>query len=511
MVLNTARPVERPSHLLTRRLFLCGLGIVYLIAFASLGEQVVGLAGQHGIAPVTEMLERVTAHAGARRYAVAPTLFWIDASDRALRTACWAGSVAALLLILDVAPPLVLPLLWALYLSLQVSCDVFLSYQWDILLLETGFIAIFLAPLHLRPHTGGLARAPVLRWLFRGPGAETTPSRAVLWALRWLLFRLMLLSGLVKWLSGDPAWRQLTALEFHYETQPLPTWIAWYAHQLPGWAQRLSTLIMFVIEIALPFFVFGPRRARLTACAAFVAFQIVILATGNYGFFNLLTIVLCLTLLDDGVWPQRWCDRYAARRLPDRPRRWLPALTAPVTCVLVLLSLPPALGRLGFAPSWPETMRTALAWGQRFRLANSYGLFTVMTKRRAEIGVQGSMDGRTWRNYEFRWKPGDARAAPRFVEPHQPRLDWQMWFAALGDFDRQFWFQRFLRRLLEGSPDVLALLRQNPFPDAPPRYVRALIADYRFTNRATKDHGRWWQIGPERPYSPVLSRAGAGR
>jgi hypothetical protein len=324
----------------------------------------------------------------------------------------------------------------------------------------------------------------------------------------------MLLSGLVKWMSGDPAWRELTALEFHYETQPLPTWVGWYAHQLPDWLQRLSVVAMFLVEVALPFLVFGPRRARLAACAAFIAFQLVIMATGNYGFFNLLTIVLCLTLLDDGVWPSRWRQRYAAGRLPppDRARRWPAALTAAVASTLVALSVPPALGRLGIAVPWPAPVRTTLAAVQPFRLANAYGLFTVMTKRRAEISVEGSADGQTWRRYEFRWKPGDPQEAPRFVEPHQPRLDWQMWFAALGQFDRQFWFQRFLLRLLAGSPDVLALLRHNPFPDTPPRYVRAIIADYHFTDLATRNRqGDWWHAGPDRPYAPVLSGPGSVR
>jgi uncharacterized membrane protein YphA (DoxX/SURF4 family) len=497
MVVEADRPVDRPSYVLTRRLFLCGLGVVYLIAFASLAVQIVGLAGRDGIAPVTEMLGRVAARAGAGRYLAAPTVFWIDARDRTLEAVCWAGSGAALLLILDIAPLPALVILWVLYLSVQTSCDVFLYYQWDILLLEAGFLAIFLAPLHLRPV------APVR------PRRETIPSRPVLWTLRLLVFRLMLLSGLVKWLSGDTAWRELTALEYHYETQPLPPWTAWYAHQLPGWAQRVSVATMFVVELVVPFFIFAPRPLRLAACAALVVFQGTIMATGNYGFFNLLTIVLCLTLLDDGVWPRRWRERYAARRpaAPGRPpHRWPAALTASVACVLVLLSVPPAVGRLGLAPSWPAPLRTALAWAQPFRIANAYGLFTVMTKRRAEIRVQGSADGRTWRSYEFRWKPGDPSEAPRFVEPHQPRLDWQMWFAALGTFDRQFWFQRFLLRLLAGSPEVLALLRHNPFPDTPPRYVRAIIAEFRFTDYATKKRqGRWWHVGPERPYSPILS------
>jgi hypothetical protein len=472
--------------------FLTALGIVYLVAFSSLAGQVVGLVGHDGIAPVADLLERVGARRGVLAFHTLPTLFWLAHGDAALRLVCWGGALLAVLLVLDVAPLPVLVLLWVFYLTLQTTCDVFLHYQWDILLLETGFLAIFLAPLHLRPGRVG-----------------TAPPTAVIWLLRWLLFRLMLLSGLVKWLSGDPAWGELTALEFHYETQPLPTWIAWYAHQLPRWCQRASALTMFVIEIVLPWGIFGPPRLRVAVAVVFVSFQLAIMATGNYGFFNLLTIALSLTLLDDAAWPGRW--RQAAG-VPGRMRRWPHLLIVPLAIGVFLLSLPPAMQRLGVSAPWPGAVRRLQDWVAPFRIANAYGLFTVMTKRRREITVEGSRDGRTWIAYRFRWKPGDPFRRPAFVHPHQPRIDWQMWFAALAPFERQWWFQRFLLQLLEGSPSVLALLEGDPFSDGPPRYVRATISDYRFTSgshppgNATGRDAPWWNVGPPGPYSPTLSR-----
>ncbi len=488
------RDLEPATHLLTRRIFLGSLGLIYAIAFASLGTQVLGLAGSEGIEPAGRLLDLLKGAPWPTRVANLPTVFWISHSDTALRAACWAGVAAGLLLALDRAPLLAAILAWVLYLSVQNTCGIFLQYQWDILLLETGFLAIFMAPFHL----------------WGSSTAARPPPLAIVWLLRWLLFRLMLMSGLVKWLSGDAAWRNLTALEFHYETQPLPTWIGWYAHQLPPAVQQAAVATMFVIEIAVPFLIFAPRRLRRVACVAFVLFQLAIMATGNYGYFNLLTIALSLALLDDAAWPRRWSEGYAAPRAPATPtrqRRWPAWLIAPLAALILVLSCVPTLDRLRIGVWWPTWLRQISTAVRPLRLVNSYGLFTVMTNRRPEITIEGSDDGQRWQRYEFRWKPGDLARAPRFVQPHQPRLDWQMWFAALGDYRQQPWLRSFLWRLLEGSPHVLRLLERNPFPARPPAYVRAIVADYRFTDVASKRaQQRWWTAGPARSYSPVVRR-----
>src|SRR5437016_9379556 len=274
---------ERSACFLARWLWLRLLGLTYLIAFVSLSTQIDGLAGHNGILPAVDYLEAVRERIGPERYWRLPTFCWLDAGDGFLHFQCAAGTVLSLLLIAGFLPVPALVFLWAIYLSLSTVCRDFLSFQWDILLLETGFLAIFLAPRRWPP---GFSR-------------ETAPSLTVLWLCRWLLFRLMFMSGAVKLLSGDATWSKLTALTFHYETQPLPTWVGWYAHQLPVWFQKISVAIMFGIELVAPFLILCGRRPRQIACGAFVLLMLLISLTGNYCFFNLLTVALCVLLLDD--------------------------------------------------------------------------------------------------------------------------------------------------------------------------------------------------------------------
>ncbi|HUI07644.1 MAG TPA: lipase maturation factor family protein [Verrucomicrobiae bacterium] len=505
------RHVEVPTHYLTRWVFLRLLGLVYLIAFVSLGTQVDGLIGSNGITPAAALMTAVRdgslGHNGWAAYWLAPTLCWFSSSNAALHALCWGGALLSLLVIVGVATPLALFGCWLFYLSLSVVCDVFLSFQWDMLLLETGFLAIFFAPFQLVPR---LAR-------------ESPPSRLWLWLFRWLLFRLMLSSGVVKLASGDPLWHNLTALTVHYETQPLPTWIGWYAHQLPVWFQKTSCAIMFGVELGVPFLVFGPRRSRFVAAWVFVAFMGLIALTGNYCFFNLLTALLCVLLLDDAALLE-WCrgspfgrmkrrlsDALAAvlRRGAAAPR-WRFWTTLPVAIGILLVSVVQQFRVCRLHVRWPRPIRIAYMDTYQsiapFRSVNTYGLFAVMTSVRNEIIVEGSNDGLTWRPYEFRYKPGNPSARPRFVEPFQPRLDWQMWFAALGDYRTNPWFIDFCIRLLQGSPQVLALLGQNPFPGEPPRYIRAMVYRYHFTDFATRRKtGQWWHREFIGPYCPILS------
>jgi hypothetical protein len=328
----------------------------------------------------------------------------------------------------------------------------------------------------------------------------------------------MFMSGAAKLLSGDPTWRDLTALAHHYETQPLPAWSSWLAHSLPMPVQRLSTLAALAIEIALPWLVFAGRRGRLLACAGFAALQLCIAATGSYGYFNLLALVLCVTLLDDRALarlvPARLVERLA--RTPEAPaaasRAWARVRTAAATAAsaaLLAFGACAGLERFGLAASEPDalasrrgalaSLRGALA---PFHLASGYGLFAVMTTERRELELLGSDDQREWRPYVFRWKPGPPERAPRFAPLHMPRLDWQMWFAALGRCSESRWLEGLFVRLLEGEPAVLALFAGNPFPERPPRYLRTDAYRYEFTRAGEPG---WWRRTPLGPFCPVVA------
>lgn len=476
-------------YTLAASVFLRLLGGVFLIAFISLWVQLDGLVGSRGIAPVSELLPWVRDQLGASGYLKLPTLCWISSSDGFLNGLCIAGMALAAVLMLGVAQRWMVALLWALYLSLVSVGGPFLQYQWDNLLLETAFFAIFLASPRLRPTR------------------SEDPHPLALWLLRWLLFRLMFLSGLVKLASGDLAWRNLTALRFHYWTQPLPTPIAYYANLLPNGFQSASAAVMFAIELVAPFLIFGPRPARLVAAGALGFLQLAIAATGNYGFFNLLSLALCLLLLDDGILSKVLPRALRARSEPPAeprpaPRR-LRIAFAIASAFLVLVSLAEMRFWRRELPSPVEDLLGVL---QPFRSINSYGLFAVMTVDRPEILVEGSSDGRIWRGYDFKWKPGDPAKAPRFVAPHQPRLDWQMWFAALGSCARNPWFVRFQQRLLEGTPEVLRLLADNPFPASPPRYLRSVTYHYRFSDWAEHQNSKaFWNRELVGNYCPILS------
>ena len=468
---------------LTRFIFLRFLGFIYLIAFLSLWVQIPGLIGSEGILPANDFLRIVHTHFGSSSGALFPTLFWAGSSDLFLQGTAIIGALTAVLLVAGVFPVLCLGILWALYLSYGTVCGDFLHFQWDILLLESGFLAIFFAP---------------FRFLNKASD-DSGPSRLVTWLFRWLLFRLMFSSGAVKLLSGDAVWRNLTALTYHYQTQPLPTWAGWMAHQLPANFQIFSCALMFLIELVAPFFIFGPRRFRIAAFFIFTFFQCLILATGNYCFFNLLAMALSVLLLDDRFFGRPKAECRARRE-------WPKLVTIPLAVFILLLSVAQASYRYRLPHFFEKSLDAFTMKTAPFSFVNSYGLFAVMTTTRPEIIVEGSDDGEHWSAYEFRYKPGDLSRAPMFVEPHQPRLDWQMWFAALGGRRQPPWFLAFMRKLLQGSKPVLALLENNPFRDHPPRFVRAVLYQYHFTNwKEKKETGHWWARTPMRIYCPPIS------
>ncbi len=487
---------ERSNHgfAFATWLFLRLLAITHGIAFISLWVQLEGLIGPRGILPATRYLAAVREHYGASAFTALPTLCWWLGSETFLHVLCGAGVGLAMLLFAGVAPALCLALLWAAYLSLSCAGQVFFNFQWDALLLETTLLAIFVAPWSLLP-------------LWRAH----EPPRAARWLLTWLLFRLMFLSGLVKLTSGDLTWRGLTALTFHYETQPLPTSLAWYVHQLPVWWHRASCAGMFMLELVVPWFLLTSRALRHNAALLLIALMAVVVLTGNYTYFNLLAIALCLLCLDDTWWravlppalqrnqllhsssashPTEHSVSPRANLSLARATRWLGGLAAAAVVAFTLAQ------EIAAYRAVPGVAAISRAVGP-FRSFNSYGLFRVMTNPRPELIFEGSNDGRAWLAYEFPHKPGVLDRRPTWVAPHQPRLDWQLWFAALGSPQQNPWVYSLAEHLLRGTPEVLALVAHNPFPEKPPRHLRIVRYEYHFTDATARTAtGQWWRRTP---------------
>jgi predicted DCC family thiol-disulfide oxidoreductase YuxK len=454
--------------------FARAIGLIYLIAFVSFGTQVRGLIGDQGIQPVTEYFTEVVRQFGAGGFWQTPTLFWWVHSEYGLLSIVWGGAVVAAVAAIGrphtSGQKAALVLLFVYYLSIVNAGQVFMGYQWDFLLLEAGFLAIFLKPVFTR-----------------------------VWLFRWLLFRLMFESGSVKLLSHDLSWRTLTALPVHYQTQPLPTSLAWYMFHAPLWFHQASVVGVFIIELGLPFLMFGPPRLKRIAAFGTIGLQVLILLTGNYTFFNLLTLALCLFLFDDAFFTRKGKPAVARRAL--YANRYVSAALA----VLILtISLTGLAGMFGFRV--PRVVGAVTASTAPFGIVNQYGLFASMTTSRPEISIEGSNDAMNWQEYTFKYKPGPLNRAPGWVAPMQPRLDWQMWFAALGTYRENPWLLRFMMRLLQGSAPVLELLDQNPFGGKPPRYVRAMVYDYKFTSAEERQRtGAWWKRELKGTYFPPIS------
>jgi predicted DCC family thiol-disulfide oxidoreductase YuxK len=455
------RGFEPPRYDLVASLFLRLFGLIYLCAFISFGVQAPGLIGSHGILPLAELVNALGARVGSERFYLMPMVFWWNASDVAIQAVCWAGAALSLLLVFKLLPRLCLLLLYLLYLSLLYAGQDFMTYQWDTFLLETGVLALVLS-------------------------VATMPG---VWLLRWLLFRFLFMSGMVKLLSGDPSWWNLSALSYHFFTQPLPTPVGWYAAHLSPGVLRALTAGTFFVELCLPFFIFCPRRLRFAAAFGILALQGCILVSGNYNWFNLQTMLLCLLLFDDAavkkILPQRLI------RLLPAPRRAVTVSVGAFGLLSVFCGVVEMDARFGGnSPALAQAVDRAI---EPLHMVSGYGLFAVMTTERDEIIIEGSYDGADWREYQFRYKPGDVSRRPPWNIPHQPRLDWQMWFAALEDPRGLRWFPSFLQALLENNPTVMSLMQSNPFPDKPPAYVRAQFYRYSFSSVEEKATGVWWR------------------
>ena len=491
------------QHRLTRWLCLRLIGVTTLCAFLSMYAQLDGLMGEQGISPAAEFMDRVEDHAERmealqdgwqplERYLRVPTLLWLDTSDETLHWLTLLGALFALLLIFDIAPGPMLLGAWIMYLSLTVAGGAFFLYQWDVLLLEALLVGMLVAPWRrIRPRLAG----------------DREPTRTGLWMVRLLVFKLMLLSGLVKYLADDSTWDELTALDYHFFTQPIPSFPAYYAHHLPDSVLAASTAIMFFIELVLPFFmILGLRRLRICAGLGTVLLMVGIGATGNFGFFNLLTVALAVSLFDDT----------ALARFAGPVRSWLPARDR----------RPPMPGRIARTVGWVlvvpivwtsgvrscqrverdyepgETSAWLLEQTGSLHSINSYGLFARMTTTRPEIVLEGSRDRVVWETYHFRYKPTALDDRPPIIGLHMPRLDWQMWFAALRGCQRASWFHNFMLRLLEGRGPVRELLAHDPFGVEPPTYLRSTVYRYTFTDLGSDD---WWQRERIGPFCPTVT------
>ncbi|PRH79860.1 hypothetical protein C6N75_07380 [Streptomyces solincola] len=456
------------DYWLSRLVFQRALAAVYLVAFLTAALQFRALIGERGMLPVPRYTARVP-------FRAAPSLFHRHYSDRFFAGCAWGGAALALALVAGAgdAVPLAVSMLmwaalWALYLSIVNVGQTWYGFGWESLLLETGFLAVFLG------------------------NEETAPPVLVLFLLRWLLFRVEFGAGLIK-LRGDSCWRDLTCLDYHHETQPMPGPLSWYFHRLPRPLHRVETAANHVAQLAVPVLLFTPQPVATVAAGLIVVTQLWLVASGNFAWLNWLTIVLALAAVDGSL--------VAAPPALPAPPLWFGVLVVAVTALVLVLSVRPARNLL----SRRQAMNRSF---DPLHLVNTYGAFGTVGRVRQEIVVEGTDEttagpDTVWREYGFRGKPGDVRRLPRQFAPYHLRLDWMMWFAALSPAYARSWFQPFVERLLEGDRDTLRLLAHNPFPDAPPALVRARLYRYRFTTREERrETGAWWHRTPVRDFLP---------
>ncbi len=498
------------THLLPRWIFLRCLGVIYFSAFYSLVFQIKGMMGPHGILPAAGYLQDVANYyPGLQRFWFAPTLLWLGAGNHALMLITWAGLIASVAIIFNLWPRLSVTVCLVCFLSFVAAAQDFSGFQSDGMLLEAGFISLFFAPPGLRPRLG----------------ATHAPSRLSLFLLRWEWFRIYFESGVVKLTSGDYSWRHLTAMDDYYQNGPLPTWIGWYVQQLPHRFHAATAFMTLAAELGLVWMLFLPRRFRILCFLIVTPFQIGIILTANYTFLNYLVLVLGFLLLDDGfirsLLPQHWknlgrqdsTEPSEIQAVPARAAAWLRPVWRSVAAIYLgwVFYATTALlfAMIPYAPPLPLAPARAL---EPFRIANQYGLFANMTHERYEIEFQGSSDGQNWTPYFFRYKPQDVYKAPGIYAPYQPRFEWDLWFASLGNWRNYPWVVQTEACLLQNEPDVLALFAGNPLSSAPPQKVRAVIWQYWFTDRATKRKGgTWWRRELLGVYAPMVERTPDGR
>ncbi len=468
------------SVLWPRWIFLRCLGLIFFSAFYSLAFQIWGLIGPRGILPAGSWLEEVArVIPGLSRFWRVPTLLWLGSGDAALTALVWGGLIASALLVFNLWPRLTIAVCLVCFLSFISAAQDFSSYQSDGMLLEAGFLSLFFAPRGPRP----------------GLGAGHPPSPASLFLLRWEWFRIYFESGIVKLLSGDIQWRNLTAMDHYYENGPLPSWPGWYVQQyLPHGYHAATAAATLLLELAVVWLAWLPRRFRLACFLIVTPFQIGIIAHRQLRVPELSRPGARLPAARrPGARPGGIPDAGGdlEQRASQAPR-WRILKTTGAAAMLAWIfyaTLVPF-----FLSRGPAFLAAPARWLDPFRIANQYGLFAVMTRARYEIEFQGSRDGTAWTAYPFRYKPQDPAERPGIYAPYQPRFEWNLWFASLGSWQEYPWVLNTEVRLHEGSPDVLALFRRDPFKGSPPAQVRAVLWQYEFTTPAEKRRtGNWWK------------------
>jgi hypothetical protein len=470
-------PENRPTYWLTRFMILRLLGIVYAVAFLVAINEIIPLIGSDGLTPLNIFLQRVRNALGSTRagFMRLPSLFWFVHSDTALLTVSWIGFILSLVVVAGYANAPMLAILWLLYMSIVHVGQEWYGYGWEIQILETGFLAIFLCPL-----------------LDMRPFPKRAPPLPIIILFRWLIFRMMLGSGLIK-IRGDEVWRNGTALYYHFETQPIPGPLSRWFHFLPRWILKTGVWFNFVAELAAPWFVFWPRIARHIAGLVIILFQITLILSGNLSFLNWLTIIPALACFDDGFWskilPGILVNKAKAASQNVVPSR--PMLTAAwiVTALVVVLSIQPALNM--FSPN--QIMNTSY---DPLELVNTYGAFGTVGRERMNVIFEGTMDENPdsttdWKPYIYRGLPVALNKKPPQVAPYQLHLDWQMWFASMDSPTDYPWTYNLIWKLLHNDANAVSLFAENPFQGKPPRYIRAVLYRYSFA-RPGNPNGLWW-------------------
>lgn len=487
---------EPSTYELTRLAALRLLGFVYFVAFFSLWLQLEPLIGSHGLLPAAELLSVQHARMGAAAYWRLPTIFWFGASDGALRASCGIGMALSIGATCGATNAAIQLALVVLYSSFVHVGQIFYGYGWEIQLIETGFLAVFLCP-----------------WTTLSPLPRSPTPRIIIWLLRWLIFRIMIGSALIK-LRGDPCWRDLSCLDTHFETQPNPNPLSFWLHHAPHGAHVAGVLFTYLAELVAPWFVFAFRPFRHAAGVVLLAFQASLIASGNLSFLNWLTIVPALACFDDTAFVLL-APRSLRAALLEKFEALAPSRvqTATATVLAVIVGLL-SVGPVANLASCDQAMNRSF---DPLDLVNTYGAFGSVDRARYEVILEGSGDvsasEATWREYELPCMPGDVRRRPCLVTPYQHRLDWQMWFvgngAARGEsIESEPWLVHLVWQLLEGEPWPKSLLSRDPFPQEPPRWIRAGIWRYRFSTSGQR--GVWWTRERVGDFLPPISLGDAG-